>query len=189
MSPIWERSAGVIPFLSGPGETRGSYLLIHSARVLNPLARWEFPKGKIEPGETPRQAASRELIEETGLRSWRVLDGFRQPITYHYFRDGCVHFKTVDYFVAEVLDISTITPSIEHAKDPYGLWYRWGRPDEVHRLLYHARMRALFRMADLWLRCSLQGKAALRCPDREPSGAYRGDGNSFMGWNDDEQDH
>jgi bis(5'-nucleosidyl)-tetraphosphatase len=136
MNPIWERSAGVIPFLSGSGETRGSYLLIHSARVLNPRARWEFPKGKIEPGETPRQAACRELIEETGLRSWRVLDGFQQSITYHYFRDGCARFKTVDYFVAEVLDISTITPSIEHAKDPYGLWYRCGRPDEVRRLLY-----------------------------------------------------
>lgn len=29
---------------------------------------WEFPGGKIEPGETPEAAASRECAEETGVR-------------------------------------------------------------------------------------------------------------------------
>jgi 8-oxo-dGTP pyrophosphatase MutT (NUDIX family) len=82
INPIWERSAGVIPFLVEPTERRPWYLLIHSARVLNPQARWEFPKGTIESGESAREAAGREFIEETGLRSWRVLEGFQRTLNF-----------------------------------------------------------------------------------------------------------
>lgn len=48
-----------------------------------PLAGlWEFPGGKVQPGETPAQAAQRECLEETGLR---VMIGEAYPSVVHEY--------------------------------------------------------------------------------------------------------
>ena len=72
---------------------RRGKLLITRRRAGDHLASlWEFPGGKIEPGESIRQALARELAEETGLVLTRAEPfhetGFTYPervVRLHFF--------------------------------------------------------------------------------------------------------
>ena len=57
-------AAMVVPLLAD-----GQVLLVRQYRYPLHRAFIEFPAGKIDPGESPRQTAERELIEETGYRA------------------------------------------------------------------------------------------------------------------------
>lgn len=46
----------------------GRKVLLISVKKIGKKKIWTFPKGHIEKGETPRQAAAREVEEETGYR-------------------------------------------------------------------------------------------------------------------------
>ncbi len=50
----------------------GAVLLARRRSDAHQGALWEFPGGKLETGESPAEAAARELSEETGLRAARL---------------------------------------------------------------------------------------------------------------------
>jgi 8-oxo-dGTP diphosphatase len=48
-------------------ERGGSILIAQRKRAGKHALKWEFPGGKVELGETPREALARELSEELGI--------------------------------------------------------------------------------------------------------------------------
>ena len=50
-------------------EQNGQILICQRKRGDRFELLWEFPGGKVQPGETPQQALARELREELGVRS------------------------------------------------------------------------------------------------------------------------
>jgi bis(5'-nucleosidyl)-tetraphosphatase len=163
MTTIHERSAGVIPY-HVDREHGLVFLVLHSATVRNPRAKWEFPKGGMEAGESTRETAAREFHEETGLVDWSFREGFEKSLSYTYIRRGRKVVKTVTYYVVEVRDISSLTPSAEHVEDPAGHWHHWGSFEQITRLLYHAKIRQVFAEAYAWLE-----NGALPSPSQAPS--------------------
>jgi 8-oxo-dGTP diphosphatase len=65
---------------------RGGEVLICQRRPDQPMAlKWEFPGGKMEPGESAEQALKRELEEELGIDA---VIGTRVAHTRHTYRSG-----------------------------------------------------------------------------------------------------
>lgn len=105
VKPVLVVAAVIVDDLSRPT----TFLAARRSRPEHLAGRWEFPGGKVDPGETPIEGLHRELREELGVRvdlgrevvgpddgAWvitdrhvmrlwfaRVIDGDPQPLVEH----------------------------------------------------------------------------------------------------------
>lgn len=131
-----ERSAGIVVFREKPRK----YLLLITRR-----GSLDFPKGKIEKGESPVRAALRETFEETGLRV-QLLPGFKRTIRYVYIRPGGQQVsKTVVFFLARSSKQRRVKVSREHKG------FTWLSPTEADRRLKFKNAKLLIKEAERFL--------------------------------------
>lgn len=130
-----EVSAGGIVFRRSAGEpTR--FLLIR-----DPYRNWGFPKGHLEDGETPAQAADRETREETGLGQL-ILHGPIRLIDWHFrFRGRRIH-KYCHFFLFESLEGVPVPQESEGISD-----YRWLPLDKALKKLSYDNARGVLKRA------------------------------------------
>lgn len=76
------------------------WLMAHATRT----TRWDLPKGKLDPGETPMQAALRECLEETGLDLHAYADRLQDLGAHRYLPAKDLHLFRLD--LAQALDLS-----------------------------------------------------------------------------------
>jgi 8-oxo-dGTP diphosphatase len=93
---------------------------------------WTLPKGKHEPGEDDRQAALREVLEETGHRG--LIERDLGTVEYTVERHGLVRPKLVRYYVMRA-GSGRFTPHAEVDE------LRWLTRPQAMELLSYARDR------------------------------------------------
>ena len=116
-----KRAAGAVVVRRTPDGWR--YLLLRAFR------NWDFPKGLIEPDESPLATARREVAEETALAvefPWG--DGFRETAPY-------AGGKIARYYVAESAAGDPYLPVSAELGRPEHHEFRWVTADDARRLL------------------------------------------------------
>ena len=115
-------SAGLIPVRRYGGDWE--------VLVLRAYRNWDFPKGVVEPGEEPIEAARREATEETGLADFDFDFGEDYKETLAYSND-----KIARYYIAQTLGYDVSLPVSQELGRPEHHEFRWVSFDEAEDLL------------------------------------------------------
>ena len=124
----------------------GNVLVLIRAKRLGPEDHPEvrLPKGHIEPGESPTEAALREVREESGLAHLEVLaDLGRQTVSFTW--RGTHYVRNESYF------LMTIPPGIAHGDPEVQFERRWlGWADALTHLTFEAEKEWVRRAQVAW---------------------------------------
>jgi ADP-ribose pyrophosphatase YjhB (NUDIX family) len=103
---------------------------------------WSLPKGHVNPGEEPLQAAIREIMEESGvddLRFLRVLGAYGRFKLGKNTGEDKQEWKVLLFFLFKTKQ-NELNP-----RDPHHPQARWVHPDEVEALLTHPKDKAFYK--------------------------------------------
>ena len=129
-----ETSAGGVVFRFDGHEPL--FLLIRDS-----YQNWGFPKGHIERGERPEQAAVREVSEETGLGELTVRGAIDTINWFFRFRGQLIH-KFCHFYLIETLESKTSPQRAEGITA-----CRWTSFGEAESLISYANAREILRRA------------------------------------------
>lgn len=146
MEKHFRKNAGVVVF-------NAQKKVLMCRRVQPKTDGWQFPQGGIEPGETPLQAAQRELFEETSITSVVAVKTIDYALRYEFpenvkqkFRsqgilsDGQDQYWSLFYFTGKDSEINL------HTDEPEFDEYEWKNIEEAPDLVWVVKKDVYFKM-------------------------------------------
>lgn len=112
-----------------PVDAKKRVLLVRQYRLPARRFLWELPAGKVDPGETPLQAARRELKEETGCRAKKLT-----KLAEFYPSPGFLAEKMTIYLATELTE-GEATPM-----DDERIEKRWFSAREIDELILSGKI-------------------------------------------------
>lgn len=104
------------------------------------LGHWEFVKGHIEPGETEEETIMRELKEETGIDSAKIVNGFNEDYDYYFkFKGQKIHKRVSCYLIKS--NTKDVKISFEHED------FKWLTIDKAIRRVTYDNAKELLKKA------------------------------------------
>ncbi len=102
---------------------------------------WSLPKGKINPGEDPRDAAAREIAEESGITDLTLIKLLKSYSRYALSNTGGNDKQnlkriTMYLFITNELDLHPADPRVPEA--------RWVPKEQVKAMLSHPKDQDFF---------------------------------------------
>jgi ADP-ribose pyrophosphatase len=122
------RQRGSVAALAVSADDR--VVLVRQYRYAVDDALWELPAGRMDPGETPEQAARRELVEEVGLEA-----GVVEPLATFYTTPG---FCDELMHVFRATELRQVPPRPE---DDERIEPRWFGLDEAMAMIERGEIR------------------------------------------------
>jgi len=103
---------------------------------------WSLPKGHVDPGEEPLEAAMREVKEESGIvdLQWAATLG-----AYGRYKIGLNSDDDKSEWKVLLFFLFKTSQNKLRPQDPHNPEARWVHPDEVEVLLTHLKDKAFYK--------------------------------------------
>ncbi len=118
------------PVIPAAGGVVRNKLLEGAILMIYRLGKWDLPKGKIDAGENPEQAALREVTEECGIHKLEIISKLADTNHLYEFK-GVMVLKTTNWYLMSSTDTGILKPQTEEGITEV----KWIKDKDIYFLL------------------------------------------------------